>query len=417
MILRARWILPGNGPAIENGYLEVHADAVTDVGPFSRHVPRGHDVHDLGHVIVTPGFVNPHTHLNLTHLAAALPPQPFWSWVDQLVSRAGGTPTGDQLAASLAAGARQSLQHGVTTVGDTVAPPTTAATALATYAQQPLRTVALLEYLPLRREDPSTVAEFQNLVDLLRPLKGPRTHLGLSAHAPYTVPPQDVQAVSQLAAALDLPWQLHFAETPEEIAFLGGDPSGIAPFIRAAQAEANFPDRAFTPGEWLEHWTRDGRPGALIHGNYLDEPAIEAVRAAGHTVVYCPLAHRYFGHSPHPWRELRAAGLSVAIGTDSAASGATLSVLDELRLLHRLAPDFPTPELLKMGTLAAAAALGLAENVGSLAPGKAADFCAYVCPQRTRAPLDFLLSSDDQPVAVWVGGERVVGADEPPYGV
>jgi 5-methylthioadenosine/S-adenosylhomocysteine deaminase len=246
---------------------------------------------------------------------------------------------------------------------------------------------------------------------------GPRYQLGLSAHAPYTVPPQDVRAVSQLAAALDLPWQLHFAETPEEIAFLAGDPSGIAPFIQDAQAGADFPHRAFTPGDWLQQWTRDGRPGALIHGNYLDEAAIAAVSAAGHTVVYCPLAHRYFGHSPHPWQQLRAAGVSVAIGTDSAASGATLSVLDELRLLHRLAPDLPTLELLKMGTVDAAAALGLAENVGSLAPGKAADFCVFICPKATRDPLAHLLGSAADPTAVWIAGERVFGAGEPPYGL
>ena len=47
-------------------------------------------------------------------------------------------------------------------------------------------------------------------------------------------------------------------------------------------------------------------------------------------VVHCPRTHAYFGHRPYPLAKMLAAGVNVALGTDSCASNPDLSLLGEM---------------------------------------------------------------------------------------
>jgi 5-methylthioadenosine/S-adenosylhomocysteine deaminase len=72
-----------------------------------------------------------------------------------------------------------------------------------------------------------------------------------------------------------------------------------------------------------------------------------------------------------------AASLRVGLGTDSLASNETLSLWDEMRFAHRLYDGAITAQqLVTMATLGGATALGMADTIGSLAPGKRADLTA-----------------------------------------
>jgi cytosine/adenosine deaminase-related metal-dependent hydrolase len=111
-------------------------------------------------------------------------------------------------------------------------------------------------------------------------------------------------------------------------------------------------------------------------------------------VVYCPRTHAYFGHPPHPCRELLAARINVALGTDSLASNPDLDVLTEARYLHRCRPDLAPDTLLSMATLAGARALGWAAEVGSLEAGKSADLVVVPLPGLEADPYRLLLDGD-----------------------
>ena len=80
-----------------------------------------------------------------------------------------------------------------------------------------------------------------------------------------------------------------------------------------------------------------------------------AILASGKaSVVYCPRTHAYFNHPPHRWRDMLALGVNVALGTDSCASSPDLNLVDDLRLVHGLAPDVPPHELWQLFTTRAA---------------------------------------------------------------
>jgi cytosine/adenosine deaminase-related metal-dependent hydrolase len=87
-----------------------------------------------------------------------------------------------------------------------------------------------------------------------------------------------------------------------------------------------------------------------------------------------------------------AAGLPVAIGTDSLASVATLNLFDELAELRRLAPDVTAASLLDSATRAGAEALGFGSAFGTLTPGKRAALVAVDVPAAVTDVEEYLVS-------------------------
>jgi cytosine/adenosine deaminase-related metal-dependent hydrolase len=164
-----------------------------------------------------------------------------------------------------------------------------------------------------------------------------------------------------------------------------------------------------SPSQYLRE-VATGSPGTIVHANYLGEDDVDAIAAAGHSVVYCPRAHAFFGHERHPWLRLHGGGIRVAIGTDSSASNDGLSMLDELRHAWRQAggrESLSPTELWRMGTSTAAAALGY-RYLGTLAAGHHADLIAYRVSGAVGDPLQWLLERDEQDLlGVWVGGAEV----------
>jgi cytosine/adenosine deaminase-related metal-dependent hydrolase len=103
-------------------------------------------------------------------------------------------------------------------------------------------------------------------------------------------------------------------------------------------------------------------------------------------------------------------GIVVCLGTDSLASSPTLSILDEIRFLHRRDPALGGPLLLTMATLFGAWALRAETTVGSLKADKSADLAIVALPDRDEPdPYALLLESDGHVVATVFEGEFVSG--------
>jgi imidazolonepropionase len=116
------------------------------------------------------------------------------------------------------------------------------------------------------------------------------------------------------------------------------------------------------------------------HLEYISEAGIQALRASGTVAVSLPFASLYLHTSPLPARRLIEAGVPVAVATDfnpgSAPSYHLPIALTLACTLQRMTPN----EALKGATSIAARALGLEREVGSLEPGKSADFAVIDAP-------------------------------------
>jgi cytosine/adenosine deaminase-related metal-dependent hydrolase len=414
VILRAAWVIPVTAPPIRDGWVELRAERIAGLGQWPKR-PNAPEVHDLGDAVLLPGLVNPHTHLEQTAYADRIPPCPFWAWIARMIELRRAPGQLERERAGVRDGAWQSLRAGVTCVGDI----SRRNLAWRVLRDIPIRKVCFVELLSLAEHPPRNPQELRAAAAEV--VEDELLTVGISPHAPYTVPAEHLRAALSLAHELDRPWCTHWAETREEVEFLRGDARSLPPEFRPAVAAAGIRSPRMSPIAYLESCRgasgdsgEDGsrgyvRPGALAHVNYLEDVELETLARSGHTVIYCPRAHHYFGHEPHPFPRLRAAGVRVAIGTDGRASNWGLSMLEELRHIHEHVPDAPAPDvLLRLATIAAAAALRLDDRIGAIEPGRLADLAAFPCRADAPDPVSELIASSPPACAVWVSGRRVI---------
>lgn len=407
MMLAARWLLPISGSPIPQSYIAIEEGVIRSLGSQAtlRQDQRA-ALLDLGDAVILPGLVNAHTHLELTAYAGELPPMDFWRWLPELVQRRRAPGRVARERDGVRAGAWQSLRSGVTCVGDI----SRENIGWRELKSLPLRKVCFTELITLADQPPRDPQELHAAVAAVE--EDALLTAGVTPHAPYTVSGEHVRASVELAAELGRPWCTHWAETREELAFLAGDANALPRFLRDLLRQCGVRPPGCGAFAHLDHCTAGLPPGLLAHCNYATAADADVIARLGHSVAYCPRAHCYFAHSPHPLAALRAAGVNVCIATDSAASNENLSLLEELRFVRENLQDAPPPaELLKMVTLNAARALRLERTIGSLEPGKTADLVAFPCAAATRDPEAALVDSATHPLGVWVAGERLILSD------
>jgi cytosine/adenosine deaminase-related metal-dependent hydrolase len=378
--LTARWILPMDAPPLANGTVTVAGERLVAVEPSRCRNP---DL-DLGNSAVIPGLVNAHTHLDLTGLRGRVPPGgEFTDWL-RAVIRHRRNLSAAQIESDICTGLAESLARGTTLLGDISAQ----GLSWPVLAESPVRSIVFYELLGLTPMN--ALQAWATCCDWLGSHAGtPNCRPGLSPHAPYSVRRSLLRAAALESQQQQLPLTIHLAESRAEQELLEYHRGPFVPFL----TELGVWDPAGLVNNWDEalELTGAANPVLLAHGNYLD-PAVPL--PSGTTVVYCPRTHAAFGHEPHHFRQFLAAGVPVAIGTDSLASNPDLDVLAELRFLRRSFADVPGSVLLCMGTLNGAVALGWDAETGSLTVGKSADLAVVPLPSQEDDPYELVLQSD-----------------------
>ena len=342
--------------------------------------------------VLAPGLVDAHAHLELSALAGRLRGSDgFVPWVRSLVAE-----RARQRPASLARRALQAahalLAGGTTSVGDIDA----TGAVLGIAAELPLRTRLYREVLDAW--DPARTSA--GLARVRRALPRRRRVLeGLAPHAPYTTSAALLAGLGALARRRRLPVTVHWAETEEEGAWLE---RGEGPWRAVLPASPRRRGLAL-----LEEAGLLGTTTSLVHGNHPARGEPEALARHGVVLVHCPGTHAFFGRAPFPWRRYARAGVVLALGTDSLASNETLDLRREMALARAAAPWLAPRDVFAMATVAGARAIGLAGEVGRLAPGCAADVVAHrVARSSAAAALEELTSGAGTVLATWVGGRR-----------
>lgn len=403
MILKAAWVVPVCSAPIRDGYVRVREDRIVACGACGALEAGDEEIVDLGGAILTPGLVNPHTHLELTCYAGRLEAGSFWRWLAGLVALRREAGAAEREGQAVVDGAWASLRGGVTCVGD-ISRRNIAWRALKAIS---IRKVCFVELLSIADDPPRNVEELGAAVAEVE--EDGLLTVGISPHAPYTVPAEQIRGALELAAAMERPWCIHWCETREERSFLSGRADALPAFFSERMERVGVRATGESASVLLANCSGGCRPGALAHVNYVDDADIALLADGRHTVVYCPRTHAFFGHSEHPLRRLRDGGVTVAIGTDSAASSGNVSMLEEMRFLARLGLGLSDADIFRMATLDAARALGMQSEIGTLEAGKQADLAAFrAAGGQCDAPYAGVLSSGGEVQGVWVAGRRVV---------
>jgi cytosine/adenosine deaminase-related metal-dependent hydrolase len=371
MLWRAEWLLsPGRAP-LRDGWLRTQNGRISAVGDGPPPpLEPGEEIRTFEGRAILPGLVNAHCHLELTGLEGKLKAgNAFPDWVRTLQGATSEFKPEDYRKAA-EDGIRRLLEGGATTVVD-VGNSGQAAVALSAGA---IRSFACVEVLGL---DPAQADErferFRALAESVKPSE--RFRPGLAPHAPYSNSPELMRRAQAYQKEHGLPVTLHVAESREEAELFATATGPLQEFCRGI-----FPGaprhNSLSPVRWLESEGLLPDGALVVHCNYLSDADIEILARRQVTVVHCPSSHAYFGHKAFPFLKLRAAGVPVCLGTDSLASGNSLSMLEQMRLFTEKHPELMMEEVLAMCTTVPAEALGLGQEIGRLQEGYAADFVA-----------------------------------------
>lgn len=394
----ARWVFPVAGPAIRDGVLRMRGGRIEAVGPRGQIAPaERHE--ELGAVAILPGLVNAHCHLELTGLRGRLPRRrPMAQWLFALMRARGGL----DFAADAAAGARELLRSGCTTVGD-ISHDNGVWPALKTL---PLRKVCFAEVLGIGPLAAGGMARLRKSLAGVEP--GERLRFGVSPHAPYSTSERLYRQAVAVARREGMPLTTHLAETADERTFLLKGTGKLFDFLaRMGMIGQSVAVHGAGPMEFARRVGLLDAAALLAHVNCIDDAELEALAASSAAVAYCPRSSDFFGRSGHRYAEMLDRGINVCLGTDSLASNDSLDMLAEMR---RVWADgrVSAETVLSMATLNGAAALGLGGQIGSLEAGKAADWIALSLPPRAgRHVLAKLLDSQSAVVRVVIAGQDV----------
>jgi cytosine/adenosine deaminase-related metal-dependent hydrolase len=383
--IRAGVVYPVTAPPIEDGAVLVGADGrIAAVGPHGK-VPTPGDAERLEFrdAILTPGLVNAHTHLELTHLAGQISETSFVQWIKRLRELKDATPP-DAFIAAAEAGLRECWTRGITCIAETGS----TGAAMQALVRFGGRGIVYQEVFgPGPAQVPPAMEDLERQVLRLRRLATTMRGVGVSPHAPYSVSEALYRRVAHFAQQERLPLAVHLAESQEESELVR---YGAGPFAEALRERGIVVEpHHCSPVQYLRE-LGVLRAGTLaIHCVQVDAADMQTLKTARVSVVHCPRSNRVHGHGTAPFAALREAGLTVGIGTDSVVSVGDLDLWAETRVSW-----IGAEEALRFLTLEGARALGWERTIGSLEVGKAADLAVfgYTPPQRLPPPPMALLT-------------------------
>ncbi len=328
----APWVVPIAAPPIRDGAVALDGDGrVAAIGAASELRARGENF--FAHEgVLTPGLVNAHAHVELSHLAGEVP---------------GGDGLAPWIARLLARRAAKNSAECATTAAtenfDATAPTATAAAknfdALLTAAGAAARTMAARgtvavadvtnddRVAPLLVEAGLDALVLEERVFDDAPARVPGGVV--TAHATYTSGPEVLCAAAARSGGRLK--SIHVEEDPAEAELLEHGTGPLADLLRARGATA----RGLRPIPWLDSLGVLGAGTLLVHLTAADDDSLALAARRGAIAVLCPRSNLHIGKKLPPVARLRAAGLDAALGTDSLASAPSLDVLADVQALAR----------------------------------------------------------------------------------
>ncbi len=333
--------------------------AVDAPGEVADAVETATETLDAEGSLVIPGLVNAHTHVAMTLLRGYADDKPLDSWLREDIWPVEAELTPDDIEAGTELGVVELIRSGTTAFADMYFAMERVADVV---DRAGLRARLGHGVVTVGKDDADARADVGEGVRVAKTLDGAaggRIRTAFMPHSLTTVGEEYLREGIAEAREAGVPVHLHANETTDEVDPIVAE-RGERPIEYAADLDALGPDDFFA------------------HGVHLDETEIERLAESGTAIVHCPASNMKLASGMAPVQRLREAGVTVALGTDGAASNNDLDVFDEMRdaaMLGKLAADdasaVPAEAAVEMATAAGADALGLPG--GRIEPGAAAD--------------------------------------------
>ena len=333
---------------------------IVDVIPAAE---AGDDCQELSGML-SPGFINAHCHLELSHLKGAIPTQTGLSeFVKQIVPKRAAAQ--EIIDAAIDAAETEMLDNGIVAVGDIC-------NTADTIAAKTKGKIAYYNFIEIYGLDPLQAAQ---KMEAGMALQNEYINNGLKAvvvpHAPYSVPAALLQLLAAAYGSHTV--SIHNQETKAENDFFENKTGAFVDMYARVGVELDF----FTPTKKTSlqsvlPYLKDAAKTIWVHNSFTSASDIVAVQATNTDAYWClcPSANQYIENTMPPVQLLRAQGANIIVGTDSYASNWSLNMLDELKKIQAHNPAIPLAEMLTWITSNGARALQMDNQLGSIEKGK-----------------------------------------------
>jgi 5-methylthioadenosine/S-adenosylhomocysteine deaminase len=358
------------------GAVAVRDDRIVAVGPRKRLARRFRSrrvIEAAGHLVL-PGLVNAHTHAAMTLFRGLSDDQELITWLTKYMFPLEAkfvTKEFVRWGARLACW--EMIASGTTTFADGYFFEEETARAA---DEAGLRAFPGQGVLDVPTPDaPDASAGLARAERFLAEWKGhPRITPSLFPHSCFTVTPETLRRVEELAERFEAPAMIHLAESPLE--------SKIVEERYHARPAQHFLNVGIADRNWL-----------AAHCVWTNEAELRGLAARGVGVAHCAESNMKLASGVAPVAQMLALGMRVGLGTDGAASNNDLDMIGEmatvakLHKVHSLDPtQLPARTVLRLATMGGARALHAEDRIGSLEPGKKADLIIVAAREPNALP-------------------------------
>ena len=366
----ARRILPQGAVAIDGADIVAVDTAEAIAAGYT-----GRELVDTTGDIVLPGLVNTHGHAPMVMYRGLADDLALMDWLQRYIFPAEAkTVTPEMVRIGTRLAALEMIQSGTTTFTDMYYFEEEIARTARDAGLRGVLGETVIKFPVADAKTPADalkraetyIAEFQH-DSLITPAVAP--------HSAYTLDRETLLACRDLALKYGVPMLIHLAETQDE--------------VRIIQESSHL-----TPTGYLESigfWT----PRVVAaHGVWVNDDDIAILKRRNVGISHNPESNMKLASGVAPVPKYLAAGVTVGLGTDGAASNNDLDMFEAMRqaaFLHKLETHdpraVPAPQALELATMGGARVLGLQAAIGSLEPGKRADLIVVGVNRARQTPL------------------------------
>jgi 5-methylthioadenosine/S-adenosylhomocysteine deaminase len=405
-LIEARWVVPvvPSGVVLDDHAVAVVDGRIVDILPIALARERysaAERIERLGHALI-PGLVNAHCHAAMTLMRGLADDLPLMTWLnDHIWPAEAAMVSAAYVNDGVELAVAEMLAGGITAVNDQYFFPEAAVEVYRRMGMRAAVGLILLEFpTPYARDADDYLRRGLALADQL--IGDPLLHACFAPHAPYTVSDDSFRKIRTFSDQLGLRVHTHVHETAFEV----------------EESRRVYNER---PLARLKRLGFFGPDLTAVHMTQLLPNEIDDLAHHRVVVAHCPESNLKLASGFCPVGDLLKAGVTVALGTDGAASNNDLDMFGEMRTAALLAKGvsgdpsvMDAATTLQTATLGGARAIGLEDRIGSIEVGKRADLVAvdFGCVQLAPVfnPLSHLVyaASRRDVSDVWIDGSARV---------
>jgi 5-methylthioadenosine/S-adenosylhomocysteine deaminase len=306
--------------------------------------PKSVKTIDLKGKVIIPGLINCHTHAAMNAFRGLADDLPLKEWLEKHIWPAEKANLSAQFVKKWVKQACQEMAGGgITTFSDMYFYQKEASRVASNFGLRMFAGEAIIDFKPNSR----FTAE-----DMLKGPTKPLKYNIIAPHSTYTVNKTELIECKKLAKKFSLKMAIHTAESKNQKNDI----------------------------RYLHKLNLLDKNTILVHAIYLNQKDLELIAQNQTKIVHCPQSNMKLASGIAPISQMIKLGITVGLGTDSAASNNTLDLFREMKtaaLLGKVSQldstVLPAEIVFKMATINGAKILGIEKETGSIEVGKLAD--------------------------------------------